>query len=96
MDAVQAMLLVLVQLFGRGHVGQNHEFLDQPVRFEPDNRMDALDLALAVEFKAAFRAAEIQGPTMFTPGMNHPVQSRQILQCRQMGIETLARSGVDP
>src|SRR5262245_15254779 len=50
-----------LQRLGRRDVGQNHELFDQPVRFEPLGRYDAVDAAIALEQNLALGQVEVEG-----------------------------------
>ena len=45
---------------GGGDIGEDHEFLDQPVRFEPLRHDHAIDGAVGFEHDLAFRDVEIE------------------------------------
>ena len=58
--AVHRRLVAALQFLRRGDVGQDHEFLDQPVAVETRARRDAAHAAVAVEHDAAFRQVEVE------------------------------------
>ena len=47
------------QRLGRGDIGEDHEFLDQPVRIQPVAEVDRLHLALFAELDAPLRQVEV-------------------------------------
>ena len=52
----------LFQRLGGGDIGEDHEFLDQPVRLQPLRRDHAVDGAVALEQDLALRQIEIERP----------------------------------
>ncbi len=60
-DAEQERAFQADQFFGGGDIGEDHEFLDQPVRVEAVAERDRGDFALGRELDAAFGQVEVQG-----------------------------------
>ena len=50
------------ECLGRGDVGEDHELLDQPVRFQPLRRDDAIDGAVGLEQDLPLGQVEIERP----------------------------------
>ena len=49
-----------LQLLGGGHIGQDHEFLNQPMTVEPRTRRDRCHVARFVQHDPTFREIEIE------------------------------------
>ena len=60
MDAVDQGNLCAFERFGRRYIGEDHEFLDHPVRVETVALDDFLDVAVLVEDYLAFGQVEIE------------------------------------
>ena len=86
MGAIDQLLAMLLQGFGRRDIGQDHEFFDQPMRFEPRRNDDAVEGAVFLQQDLALgqieieRRAQIAGvPQRFMRGVKrsqHRVEQR--------------------
>ena len=85
-----------LQRFGGRDIGEDHEFLDQPMRLQPLGPTHALEASLVVENELALRQIEIErvAPFAFDPdrGMRGPERLEDALEERR---RRLVRSAVD-
>ena len=62
MDAIDQRNTRALAGFGRGHVREDHEFLDQPVRFQPLRHDHAIDRAIGLQQDLALGNSRSSGP----------------------------------
>ena len=60
MSAIEQRRMRGLQSFGGGDIGEDHEFLDQPMRLQPLGPPDADEASLLVENELALRQIEIE------------------------------------
>ena len=60
MGAIEKRRMRGLERLGGGDIGEDHEFLDQPMRFQPLGPVDAHEASLAVENELALRQIEVE------------------------------------
>src|SRR5271165_932962 len=96
MSAIDQRRMRGLQSFGGGDIGENHEFLNQPMRLQPLRPTHARQASLIVENEFALRQIEIERVASFAfdpdRGMRGPERLEDALQ---EGRSRLVRSAVD-
>src|ERR1700733_15400273 len=64
MDAIDERNARALAGFRRGDVGEDHEFLDQPVRFQPLRHDHAVDRAVRLDHDLALGNLEVEGTAL--------------------------------
>ena len=73
MDAIDERNARALAGLRRGHVGEDHELLDQPVRFQPLRHDHAIDRAVRLEHDLAFGNLEVERPALVAGAAHRPV-----------------------
>ena len=60
MGAIEQRRMRGLQRFGGGDIGEDHEFLDQPMRLQPLGPAHANEASLVVENELALRQIEVE------------------------------------
>ncbi len=82
MHAVDQRYTRFFQRFGGGDIGEDHEFLDQPVRFQPFGADDAIDGAVGFQQDLALGQVEIERLALVARAHERLVSRVQRLQHR--------------
>ena len=78
--AIDQGLMRFFKRLRRRDIGEDHEFLDQPMRLEPRRHDHAIDGAVGLEQELAFRQVEIERVALFARELQRFISRKERLQ----------------